>query len=110
MKRIVRSLSLLGACLAAGSAATQAPRLPELAVPVIAAPRLDGVLDDAGWRQAAVISNFTLVGAPGSRAVSGPHEVYVGRDAEWLYVGFRVEQAAADRNPGMPNHEARFSA
>jgi hypothetical protein len=53
-------------------------------------PRIDGVLDDEAWRDAAHITDFTqqapLDGAPATEAT----DVYIAYDSERIYFGFHV--------------------
>ena len=53
-----------------------------------AAPRIDGHLDDAEWRGAAVLGGFTQHNSTGSPAIA-PTEVRLTWDAQRLYIGFR---------------------
>ncbi|MGD9495910.1 MAG: sugar-binding protein [Armatimonadota bacterium] len=64
---------------------------PVATCPTIAAPTLDGRLDDPGWQQATQLSAFGLV-VDGSAPVE-PTTVRVGRDREYLYVAFECMDA-----------------
>ena len=58
------------------------------------APRLDGVLDDDGWENAARIDTLYL---QKTDTPVGDTLIYLGRDKAWLYLGFKCE------NPKMPH-------
>ncbi len=60
-------------------------------------PRVDGALDDDGWRGALVLEDFGLLGGgktdvdvPGTRAM-------LAYDADYLYVAFRCDEPQSDR-------------
>ncbi len=77
---------------AGAAAAAAAPPPPTLTAPACApAPFLDGVLTDACWRTAAVVTNFPVVEHPDT---PGGHLAYVARDSNWLYVAFEVRHPA----------------
>ncbi len=79
-------------------AGMRAAALAELALPLVPAPpALDGVLDDAAWRGAAVITTLCEAGASGE--ATERHRVTLARDGTWLYAGFRVEHPVQDRTP-----------
>ncbi|MBI2970783.1 MAG: carbohydrate binding family 9 domain-containing protein, partial [Gammaproteobacteria bacterium] len=59
-------------------------------------PDIDGILDDEAWKQAAVISDFTQVEPVEGAAPSERTEVYLGYDADTIYVAFRCHHAAPD--------------
>jgi hypothetical protein len=72
---------------------------PEKAAPVriarfAAAPAIDGRLDDAVWRQAAVLRDFYQIQPGDNIAPSKPAEVLLGYDSKYLYVGFRAPDEA----------------
>ena len=78
---------------AAGGEGARTP-LPELTVPACEAPPyLDGVLTDACWQTAAVVTNLTVLKDP---SVSPPHRVHITHDAHWLYLGFAVTHPAPE--------------
>jgi hypothetical protein len=52
--------------------------------------RIDGVLDDAAWQSATVVSDFTQVDPLEGRPVSQPTEVRILYDDEALYIGARL--------------------
>ncbi len=68
---------------------------PRVACPTVAAPALDGTLDDAGWQQAAELPQFGLV-TDGS-APAEATRAWLGRDAEYLYVAFECVESQMDR-------------
>lgn len=72
---------------------TAAP--PEIVVPRIGAPVIDGSLDDPAWRDALVIGDFTLAGK--NQPPTKPVEARVGFDEESLYLGFRCAEPHPDR-------------
>jgi hypothetical protein len=97
MHRTIRAWSatlpaILGLAVLAGSASGQEARnlYRVNAVRVEEAPVIDGVLDDAAWRQAVVIDAFVQQepdeGAPASERT----EVRIVYDAETLYIGVRA--------------------
>jgi hypothetical protein len=73
------------------------PRLilsPEKANPVkipklAAAPVIDGKLDDAIWKDAAVFKDFIQTGPGDNIDPSKPTEVYMGYDEKHLYIAFK---------------------
>jgi hypothetical protein len=82
------------------SAATKAavkglpPLPPEKAQPVTiprfdAPPVIDGKLDDAIWKKAAVFKDFYQFNPGDNIAPSEPTEVLIGYDSKFLYLGFR---------------------
>ena len=97
LEPIVFTFALLaaGPDRANGPATTEAP--PTLAaVRVAAPPRVDGLLDDAAWRQAPPASGFRQRDPREGEPASESTEVRVVYDAETLYVGI----LARDREPG----------
>jgi hypothetical protein len=69
------------------------PLAPEKANPVRVprfetAPTIDGKLDDAIWRQAAVFRDFYQIGPGDNIAPSRPTIAYIGYDARTLYLAF----------------------
>ena len=92
MRRL--SVLIFACCLLAPLFAADAPplddramdesMLPELKTPVAKeAPKIDGVLDDAAWKEAATSESFAL--KEGSKA-KGRTKVYVTRDNNALYI------------------------
>ncbi len=68
---------------------------PEKATPVriarfASAPTIDGRLDDAVWKEAAVLKDFYQVEPGDNIAPSKPCEVLLGYDARHFYIGFRA--------------------
>jgi hypothetical protein len=69
------------------------PLPPEKSQPVSiprfdAPPTIDGKLDDAVWKKAAVFKDFYQFNPGDNIAPSEPTEVYVGYDSKFLYLGF----------------------
>jgi hypothetical protein len=56
------------------------------------APVIDGQLNDAIWRTAAVFGDFLQIQPGDNVAPSSPTEVMIGYDAKNLYIAFRVKQ------------------
>ncbi len=52
------------------------------------APVIDGKLDDEVWKRAAVLKDFYQVQPGDNIAPSKPTEVFLGRDAKFIYVAF----------------------
>ncbi|MDQ3585111.1 MAG: DUF5916 domain-containing protein [Acidobacteriota bacterium] len=87
---------------ATDSAATAAPKKsgsptlpPEKAQPVRiprfdSAPVIDGKLDDAVWKSAAVFKDFYQIEPGDNIAPSQPTEVLAGYDAKFLYFAFKA--------------------
>src|SRR3989339_1570751 len=64
------------------------PAIPAIRMPVCAtAPTIDGILTDACWRTAAVITNFSVFTKPDARR---PVRVWITHDDEWLYLAFET--------------------
>ncbi|MGH9753133.1 MAG: DUF5916 domain-containing protein [Blastocatellia bacterium] len=68
---------------------------PEKAAPVrvarfASAPTIDGRLDDAVWKEAAVLKDFYQVEPGDNIAPSKPCEVLLGYDTRHFYIGFRA--------------------
>src|SRR5947209_395744 len=66
---------------------------PEKAQPVTiprldAPPVIDGKLDDAVWKKAAVFKDFYQTNPGDNVAPTAPTEVFVGYDSKFLYLGF----------------------
>ncbi len=89
-RAIVAAVLAAVSFMATGGQAAEPPA--PLAIPEIPAPVLDGLLDDAGWQQAAILDRFY---APGSDAPISNTTVRLARDRQWLYL------AADCRNPRM---------
>ncbi|MDT7780140.1 MAG: hypothetical protein QOC99_2652 [Acidobacteriota bacterium] len=76
------------------AAAKGTPALPPeksqpLSIPRFdAAPVIDGKLDDAIWKKAAVLKDFYQTNPGDNIAPTEPTEVFVGYDAKFLYLGF----------------------
>jgi hypothetical protein len=100
-KGVVALLSLLSLPgLAARTVAAQAPPTPpdaagEQATYAVdirrlsAAPVIDGKLDDAAWREAAVLDNFVQSNPDEGKPATQRTEVRIGYDAHNLYFGIR---------------------
>jgi len=70
-------------------------KIPEMYIPLCkTAPRIDGMLNDKCWKQAAMVNTFNIVCGDG---VVKKHKAYVTRDARWLYVAFDVDFPKGDR-------------
>jgi len=72
---------------------------PEKSAPVriarfAAAPTIDGRLDDAVWKEAAVLKDFYQFRPGDNIAPSKPTEVLLGYDDRHLYIGFRAHDEA----------------
>ncbi len=52
------------------------------------APVIDGKLDDEVWKSAAVLKDFYQVQPGDNIAPSKPTEVFLGRDAKFIYIAF----------------------
>ncbi|HYE13386.1 MAG TPA: DUF5916 domain-containing protein, partial [Pyrinomonadaceae bacterium] len=68
---------------------------PEKASPVRvprfdAAPVIDGKLDDAVWKQAAVLKDFYQINPGDNVEPTAPTEVFIGYDSKHLYLAFRA--------------------
>ena len=101
-----RSLTVVALCLSAGSlsaqngppGATTPPgmvRRTIAAVQVSDAIRVDGVLDDAAWRNAAPATDFTQSEPRDGQPATEATEVMVAYDDQFLYIGARMR----DSNP-----------
>jgi hypothetical protein len=64
----------------------QPVRVPRLDAP----PAIDGKLDDAVWKQAAVLKDFYQINPGDHTAPTAPTEVFIAYDAKHLYLGFRA--------------------
>src|SRR5579885_2838287 len=69
------------------------PIPPEKAQPVTvprfdAPPVIDGKLDDAVWKKAAVFKDFYQTNPGDNVAPTAPTEAYIGYDSKFLYLGF----------------------
>lgn len=53
-------------------------------------PQIDGVLNDAAWREMSVLNNFFQTQPGDNTAPSFPTEVMIGYDSKNLYLGFKV--------------------
>lgn len=83
----IRHLLFLGALLAAGRAAAQAPARRLSALRATAPVRVDGVLDEADWARADVARDFTQADPDAGQPSSEHTEVRILYDEEHLYVG-----------------------
>jgi hypothetical protein len=95
-------LALVGALLSpaptraqAGDGDSPSAPLRVTAVRASAGVRVDGRLDEAAWREAHVVADFTQVDPEEGRPVSERTEVRVIYDDQALYVGARL----SDRSP-----------
>ena len=64
---------------------TQPVSIPRFDAP----PVIDGKLDEAVWKKAAVFKDFYQFNPGDNTAPSQPTEVFIGYDAKFLYLGFR---------------------
>src|SRR2546430_1054086 len=85
------------ACLVVhtGSASAQAPQAQKVAQAarlVGAAPRIDGVIDDAAWHDAPALTDFVQKEPHEGAAPSVPTEVRILYDDEALYVAARMHR------------------
>jgi hypothetical protein len=62
-----------------------------------AAPLIDGVLDDAAWREAPAITGFTSFSPDFGKDASEPTSAWMTYDAENLYFAFDCRDRAANR-------------
>jgi hypothetical protein len=70
--------------------------LPKLTCPVTATPpKVDGVLDDACWRHAAVARDFRVL--DDTAFAQEQTEAFIVRDSENLYVAFRCHESQMDK-------------
>lgn len=105
MSRIdVRSFALafvLG--LLWGSSSSKAIAQPETPRPTVVAtsvedmPRIDGRLDDAVWRTAAVVSDFIQTEPHEGQAATQPTQVFIAYTAQTLLIGARLADNDASR-------------
>jgi len=86
----VLALVLLGGAQALAQGPVSAERLRLQAVRVEQAPRVDGVLDDAAWRQAPFTRDFFQKEPEQGKPCSQRTEVAFAYDADALYVGARM--------------------
>ena len=103
--KLFATIVLAATALGAGTVLAAAPAgPPELKVPVVkgAAPKIDGVLDDAIWAKAAVIA--TLVKEDGTAAKSKTR-VLLARDDATLYVAIE----SFDTEKGLKNLAAKVT-
>lgn len=73
------------------------PRPNAVAAPVEEMPRIDGRLDDAVWRTAAVVSNFIQTEPDGGQAATQPTQVFIAYTAQTLLIGARLADNEASR-------------
>ncbi len=65
---------------------TRSVRLTRFEAP----PSIDGRLDEAVWKDAAVLKDFVQIQPGDNTAPSKPTEVMIGFDSKFLYLGFRA--------------------
>lgn len=63
-------------------------------------PKIDGLLDDACWKDAAEIDTLHIIGEPGKTTQA--HKIQVTFDDAWLYVAYDIQQSEQRRRP--PTH------
>ncbi|MBU6123089.1 carbohydrate binding family 9 domain-containing protein [Hymenobacter siberiensis] len=95
----VSALAQTPAATAAAAAATAAPKRQLAALRIAQPIKLDGVLDEAAWREALPATDFIQ-----NRPKPGPHEkhpteVRVLYDDAAIYVGAVMHDVAADSIP-----------
>ncbi len=84
-------MAMIAACPAADI--VESP-VPEMRVTTCSPPpNMDGVLTDACWQSAAVITNFNVLGKPGA---SRPVRAWAAHDDEWLYLAVAVSHPKPD--------------
>ncbi len=90
---------LMAACWLAGMAyGASAEELPAITPPVCApAPVIDGVLDDAAWKDAAEFGAFRPLGDAARADAPRATRVRAARDAAWLYLAFECTNAQMAR-------------
>ncbi len=64
-------------------------RAPVTVPKFAASPVIDGKLDDAVWKQAAVLKDFIQTSPGDNISPSKPTEVYLGYDEKYFYVAFK---------------------
>ncbi|HEX6624604.1 MAG TPA: DUF5916 domain-containing protein, partial [Pyrinomonadaceae bacterium] len=83
---------------------TQPTRIPKFdAVPVI-----DGKLDEAVWKQAAVLKDFYQVDPGDNSAPSKQTEVLIGYDAKTLYIAFKANDEPDKVRATTPRRDQIF--
>lgn len=63
-------------------------------------PKIDGILDDACWKDAARIDTLYIIGEPGK--TTQEHKIYVTFDDAWLYAAYDIQQPEQRRR--APTH------
>lgn len=95
-RRLAAAALLAAGCLVRPGRSDPAADADTLAIPLVDGPvRLDGRLDEPAWKQAAEFPMNEPVGAD-ALPPGWASSVRIGRDAEALYLGFRIE------NPDIP--------
>ncbi len=75
------------------------PSLPHVTCPTTAAPpKVDGILDDACWENAARLDNFILYDSP--KPAKNQTDVFLTRDAQNLYIAARCYDSDMSRLKG----------
>lgn len=100
MRARIASFWLLASAVAGAAGAQTAPVAPSKtlrALPITTAIRVDGVLDDAAWAQAEVITDFVQQEPNVGRPVTERTEVRVLVDGEAIYFGVACFDADASR-------------
>ena len=93
----IRILALAGLTLAVaamGLAENSVSPAPLTVSACVAPPKIDGVLDDAAWKDAARVDEFFLIGK--NERVK-KHQAWITFDTAWLYVAFEVDQGDLER-------------
>ncbi len=99
----------IGLAVSCGWAATPAA----LMIPAVLPPKLDGMLDDACWQNAAKVDRLNLLSADVART-SDETVFYICRDNAWLYLGVHcvnpdmqhVEQTVFEHDGAIMNDES----
>lgn len=93
------------------AAATVKPAHRSFAVPE--KPLLDGVLDDAAWREVAPLELRGDAREPSSLPADGGSQVFIAHDSEYLYFAVRCRRApgaAAAKPTGVRERDADLSS
>jgi len=81
----------VAACMLSSASAAD-PKPPEVKVPMLSkAPKIDGVLDDASWKEAATSDAFKLADGDKPKAIT---RMMLGQDAENLYIAIVCYESA----------------
>jgi hypothetical protein len=112
--RILVALVALAACVAVARA--DVPPLPPekaspVAIPLVeAAPVIDGRLDDAAWKSAAVLKDFVQIQPGDNTSPLKPTEVMLAYDAKTLYIAFHCVEDPDKVRATLSRREAYFAS